>query len=139
LRKTQPVFQRRHFFQGRAIHGPDLKDLYWLKADGSEMSDGDWNAGHVSTLGMVLTGDQITETDEHGQRRIGGTFALLLNSDREPVPFTLGSRQRDVYWRCIFDTAVDDSAAEARVFDHTGAFPLQPRSFALLRAEDASL
>jgi isoamylase len=34
LRKTQPVFCRRHFFQGRAIHGAEIKDLYWLKPDG---------------------------------------------------------------------------------------------------------
>ena len=32
LRKTKAVFRRRHFFQGRAIHGPEIKDLYWLKA-----------------------------------------------------------------------------------------------------------
>ncbi len=47
LRKTEPVFLRRHFFQGRAIHGADIKDLYWLKPDGSEMADWDWHTDHA--------------------------------------------------------------------------------------------
>ena len=74
LRKTQPVFRRRHFFQGRPIHGPEIKDLYWMKADGTEMSETDWNAGHVRTIGMVLPGEQITECDEHGERVVGNTL-----------------------------------------------------------------
>ncbi len=133
LRKTEAVFRRRHFFQGRAIHGPENKDLYWLKADGAEMSEADWNAGHVRTVGMVLPGDQITETDEYGQRVVGRTFALLLNADHVPVSFRLGMRQRDLRWRCIFDTA--DASASPRLFEHMSTLPLHPRSFVLLQAE----
>ena len=41
LRREQPVFRSRHFFQGRAIHGTDIKDIYWLRPDGTEMLDVD--------------------------------------------------------------------------------------------------
>ena len=59
LRKTQPVFRRRHFFQGRQIHGAEIKDIYWLRPDGAEMSEADWNAEHVRCICMVLPGDQL--------------------------------------------------------------------------------
>jgi isoamylase len=133
LRKAEPVFRRRHFFQGSAIHGPENKDLYWLKPDGAEMSEADWNAGHIRTVAMVLAGDQITETDEYGQRIVGRTFALLLNADHVAVPFRLGMRQRDLRWRCIFDTA--DAKTSPRLFEHLSMLALHPRSFVLLQAE----
>ncbi len=133
LRKSEPVFRRRHFFQGRTIHGAEIKDLYWLKFDGTEMTDADWNAGHARCIGMGLPGDQITEIGEHGERISGDTFAILLNAHHEPLDFRLGARSRDARWRCVFDTAAPD--AESRTFEHMSTFPLQARSLAVLRAE----
>ena len=77
LRRENPVFRRRDFFQGRPIHGLEVKDLYWLTPAGTEMADSDWSAGHVQCLGMGLMGDQIEETDEHGRRIIGDSFLIL--------------------------------------------------------------
>ena len=133
LRQAHPVFRRRHFFQGRQIHGPAIKDLYWLKPDGTEMSEADWNAADACCLGMALPGDQITETDAHGERIIGETFAILFNAHHEAISFRLGGRRRDVQWSCVLDTATPD--ATSRVFEHMSKFPLQARSLALLRAE----
>jgi len=133
LRKTEPVFRRRHFFQGRPIHGSDIKDLYWLKADGTEMTQSDWNAPHLGCICMVLPGDQITETGEQGEPIVGNSFALLLNAHYEPIAFRLGARRLDLNWRCILDTA--GRSAEAQVFEHMSTFPLQPRSMVVLRAE----
>jgi isoamylase len=133
LRKTQPVFCRRHFFQGRPIHGEEIKDLYWLKPDGTEMSDRDWASGFARCLGMVLPGDQIAEVGEHGERIVGDSFAILFNAHHEPISFRLGARQRDVRWKRVLDTAASD--ASSCTFEHMSEFPLQARSLALLRAE----
>jgi glycogen operon protein len=105
LRKTQPVFRRRHFFQGRPIHGAKIKDLYWLKPDGTEMSNRDWESGFARCLGLVLPGDQITELGEHGERIVGDSFTMLFNAGHEPISFRLGTRQRSVRWICVLDTA----------------------------------
>ncbi len=43
LRRTHPVFRRRHFFQGRPLHGKEAKDIVWLKPDGSEMTTEEWS------------------------------------------------------------------------------------------------
>ena len=133
LRRRNPVFRRRHFLQGRPIYGSETKDLYWLKPDGTEMSEGDWNADHARCLCVVLAGDQITETGEQGERVAGDTFAILLNAHHEAVPFRLGARRQDLCWRCVLDTAASD--VEQRLFAHMSAFPLQARSLVVLRAE----
>jgi isoamylase len=133
LRKTQPVFRRRNFFQGRPIHGAEIKDLYWLKPDGVEMSDRDWGSGFARCLCMVLPGDQIAEVGEHGERIVGDSFAILFNAHHEPISFRLGTRQRDVRWTCVLDTAEPD--ATQPTFEHMSEFPLQAHSLAVLRAE----
>lgn len=133
LRKTEPAFRRRHFFQGRPIHGPDIKDLYWLKPDGTEMSDTDWNQPHARCVCMVLPGDQISETGDEGERIVGNSFAILLNAHYEPIPFRLGARRRDLRWRCILDTC--DSTTQTSFFEHMCTFSLSPRSIVVLKAE----
>jgi glycogen operon protein len=134
LRKSHPVFRRRHFFQGRPIHGADIKDIYWFKPDGHEMSDADWHAGQTRCLGVGLPGDQIDEIDERGERIRGDTFAILLNAHHEPVTFHLGTRRRELRWTCVLDTAAAPRAA-LRIFEHMDIFPLQARSMAVLCAE----
>lgn len=133
LRRAQPVFRRRRFFQGRPIYGAEIKDLYWLKPDGTEMSEADWNTSHAGCLCMALPGDQITEASERGERLIGDSFAILFNAHYELVPFRLGARRMDLRWRCVFDTAA--AAPEQRVFAHMATFPLQARSLVVLQAE----
>ena len=45
--REHPVFQRRKFFQGRALRGSDIKDISFLEPSGAEMSDEAWNGGFV--------------------------------------------------------------------------------------------
>ena len=80
-----------------------------------------------------MPGDQITETDEQGERIVGDTFAILFNAHHEAISFRLGARRRDVRWSCVLDTAAPDAAP--RTFEHMSDFPLQARSLAVLRAE----
>jgi isoamylase len=133
LRRTQPVFHRRRFFQGRPIHGASIKDLYWIRPDGAEMTEADWNAGHARCFAMALPGDQIVETGEQGERITGDTFVILFNAHDELVSFRLGARHRDIRWTREFDTA--DPEAPRDTFPTMGIYPLQGRSLAVLRAD----
>jgi glycogen operon protein len=133
LRRTQPVFRRRHFFQGRPIHGSEVKDIYWLKSDGTEMTDADWHQGHTHCLGMGLAGEQITEIGEHGERIAGDSYALIFNAHHEPVHFRLGARRHDLRWTTVFDTAAPD--ASPQTIEHMGTLLVQARSTVVLRAE----
>jgi glycogen operon protein len=133
LRRDQPVFRRRRFFQGRPIHGADVKDLYWLKPDGTEMGEGDWQANHVQCLGMALPGNQIEETDARGEPIAGDSFVILFNARPDTVGFRLGARHRDLHWVCVFDTAQPD--AVERRFAHMETYLMDGRSLVVLRAD----
>jgi glycogen operon protein len=133
LRRLQPVFHRRNFFQGRAIHGTDSKDLYWLKPDGSEMSELDWASPNARCLGMGLLGDQIEENGDHGEPITGDSFLLLFNAEDAVVPFVLGARQRHVAWTLILDTSMPPTSFKLGVYSHMANFPLQARSIAILQ------
>jgi glycogen operon protein len=133
LRREHPVFRRRRFFQGRPIYGAEIKDIYWAKPDGTEMTGEDWYCGSARCLGVGLVGDQIDETGERGERIAGDTFLILLNADAACVPFLLGPRDRPVRWITVFDT--QDPQVEPRVFEHRTIYPLGARSMAVLRAD----
>jgi isoamylase len=135
LRAQNPVFRRRHFFQGRPIHGLDVKDLYWLTPAGTEMSDQDWNNGYARCLGIGLVGDQIDETNAQGERIVSDSFLILLNRDHECVSFHLSGRVQDQNWELVFDTSSADMTG--RILGHLDEYPLQGRSIAALRLESA--
>ena len=106
LRQKHPVFRRRRFFQGRRIRGAEVKDLYWLRPDGKEMTDEDWTQGYVRCLGVRLAGDAMDEKDSKGRPLLDETFLMLLNAHHEPRPFTLPAHKRGVRWQPVFDTAL---------------------------------
>jgi glycogen operon protein len=64
--RAHPVFQRRHFFQGRSIRGSDVRDITWLSATGKEMTDADWQSDSNRCLGVFLSGDLIETEDALG-------------------------------------------------------------------------
>ncbi len=132
IRREQPVFQRRKFFQGRKIRGSDIKDLSWFEPNGNEMTDEAWNAGFVKCLGMRLAGDVIGEEDERGEPITGDTLLLLLNAHHEPIPFNLPAAREEHHWEVLLDTAGSQTTA-ATASPAPGTYPLQGRSVVVLR------
>ena len=134
LRQQHPVFRRRRFFQGRRIRGAEVKDLYWLRPDGKEMTDDDWALGYVRCLGVRLAGDAMDEKDAKGRPLVDDTFLVLLNAHHEPRPFTLPAHKRGVRWQPVFDTARYDSNEKPFTLLRGGdQYDLEARSLAVLR------
>ncbi len=132
LRRTQPVFQRRKFFLGRAIRGSEVKDISFFNPSGQEMSDADWNAGFVRCLGVRLAGDMINDENERGEPIVGETLLILLNGYWEPIPFTLPETREDHLWHHVLDTAAPADGAER--FEGRAVYALQDRSLVVLAA-----
>jgi glycogen operon protein len=109
LRREHPVFRRRTFFQGRAVHGA-VKDIGWFTPDGTEMDEADWQAPDVSTLGVFLNGEEIPDQDPRGGRTVDDSFMLLLNGGGEPVLFKLPGEP----WAKEYELLVDTALAFAR-------------------------
>src|SRR5688572_4149180 len=134
LRQKHPVFRRRRFFQGRRIRGMEVKDLYWLRPDGKEMTDEDWAQGYVRCLGVRLAGDAMEEKDAKGRPLLDETFLVLLNAHHEPRPFTLPAHKRGVRWQPVFDTAsYDTNGKPVTLFRGGDQYDLEARYLAVLR------
>jgi isoamylase len=129
--KGQPVFQRRHFFQGRKIRGSDIKDISFLGPDGEEMNDEAWDAGFTKCLGMRLAGDIIGEVDDRGRPILGDTLLVMFNAHWEAIPFALPMHQDGQHWELVFDTSEPDRQSGS--VSEEAPYQLRERSLAVFR------
>ncbi|REJ92354.1 MAG: glycogen debranching enzyme GlgX, partial [Planctomycetota bacterium] len=131
LWRSNPVFQRRRFFQGREIRGSAVKDIHWLTPDGVEMSDRDWHSAQARCLGVRLEGVMQDEVDDTGRPVVGQTMLLLLNALPEAVPFHVPAILPEASWRPVLDTS--RRRVPKRRFQRGDSYALQPHSLALLQ------
>jgi len=103
LRQAHPVFRRRRFFLGRAIHGIEVGDIGWFRPDGQEMSEEDWQAGYAKSLTVYLNGQALQELDVRGQRLVDSSFYLMFNAHYEPLTFTI-PQGLGAKWVKVLDT-----------------------------------
>ncbi len=103
FRNEHPIFHRAKFFQGKPILGNTLKDINWLRADGKEMQDADWQ-DYVLSLGVLLCGDDIGLETFEGQSVTDDTFYLCFNAYHEGVIFRLPGDEI-VSWQRVLDTS----------------------------------
>jgi glycogen operon protein len=134
--KAQPVFQRRHFFQGRGIRGTDIKDISFLSPDGKEMTDEAWEEGFTKCLGMRLAGDIIGEVDERGRPIIGDTLLVMFNGHWEAIPFMLPLHKEGQQWELVFDTFKPE--VPPGPVSEDDPYPLRERSVAVFRIQAAA-
>ena len=113
-----------------------IKDIVWLRPEGGEMTDEEWNKHYARCLGVYLAGEALTETDERGRPVRDQNFLLLFNAHHEPLPFKLpdhaGSR-----WCALLDTAFEEGLAADGTFDCGMQYDLKGRSLALLQQVSA--
>jgi isoamylase len=131
LQKRHPVFQRKKYFQGRRLRGSEVRDLTWLRADGRQMTDREWDADWVRTMGVRFAGDALHETDENGDLLEDDTLLLLLNAHTGPVDFQLPG-DAGVMWEVLVDTCSPDGRSTARHAAGTSV-PICDRALLLLR------
>ena len=134
--REHPVLHRRRFLQGRRIRGSTIKDLTWYGPTGSEMTDEEWGAQGVRTLGLRLAGSAISEPDALGRPIVDDTLLIILNADEEAVAFRLPSDHGHT-WELLIDTTTPSVPPEIRPGPLTGGSirQVEPRSFLLLRQQ----
>ncbi len=135
LRRQHPVFRRRTFFQGQAVHG-SVKDIGWFTPDGTEMDEAEWQAPDVSTLGVFLNGEEIPDQDPRGGRIVDDSFMLLLNGGGEPALFKLPGAPWAKEYELLADTAlafVRPPGADAPSYMAGEELSMASRSLAVLR------
>jgi glycogen operon protein len=133
LRRRHPVLRRKLFFYGRAIYSSDVKDLTWLRPDGREMTETDWQNAGTRAFGLRLAGDAIEELDERGERIVDDTFLILINGFWEPLSFVLPAHKSGVRWEPVLDTREAANPRRGRVRRGGQSYDMEARSLVVFR------
>jgi isoamylase len=105
FRRQHPVFRRRGWFHGRAIHGHDISDIGWFTPDGQEMSEENWQEGFAKSIGVFLNGEVIPSPDPQGNPVTDDSFYLMFNGHYEALAFSLPEGKWGASWQRVLSTA----------------------------------
>jgi glycogen operon protein len=136
FRRDHPIFHRRRWFEGRAIHGTGVIDIAWFTLEGDEMAEEHWGEGFAKSLGMFLNGEGIASLSSRGERVVDDTFYVLLNAHYEALAFTLPDRDRDRRWVKVLDTDAPLPAESNQVVEVGKEILVEARSLVVLRQEE---
>ena len=129
IRQQYPILHRSRFFTGQEL--PTLrgvKDVTWIRSDGTEMTLSDWSNAQNKFLGMLIDG----RAQPTGIKQTGSDVTVLtvLNADHRAIRFTLPECTNGKGWELVLDTtsgAIDTSL----VFDIGDIFESTSRSLQL--------
>jgi glycogen operon protein len=131
FRRQHLNFRRRRFFQDRSVHNTTSQNIAWYRADGNEMTQQEWNSGWVRSLGVMLNGQTLGETDEMGERLTDDSFLILLNSCPGEVKYSLPASPQGRGWKLLINTYNLENPFEEQVME--GSLEVAGRSVVLLR------
>ncbi len=131
-RKDHPVFRRRGWFQGRAIHGAEVQDIAWFTLEGEQMAEEDWGQGYAKSLGIFLNGKTIPNPNPRGEPVVDDNFHVLINAHHEPLTFTLPTANWGQNWVKELDTFVG-WIDEEESFQAGAQLEMEARSLVVLR------
>ncbi len=135
FRRGHPVFRRRRWFLGKAIHGEGVRDdIGWFRPDGGTMSPEDWQHGYAKSLGVFLNGDAIPGRGPHGEESVDASFYILFNAHHEPVPFRLPAQPEwGGRWVKVLDTAGAGFEDQDETVEAGGILEVEGRAVVVLQ------
>jgi len=105
-RRSHPILHQAQFFRGRDLRGNGVKDITWINADGTEMTDDTWARDYAMVLGVMLSGDSTDLRDFRQQPIRDTTLLLFFNAAAGDVNVVLPGSDADI-WRQVIDTSVE--------------------------------
>ncbi len=100
LRRANPVFARRAFFDGDAA-----RNVVWLRPDGEAFEPADWQDPTRHALGMWIAGSAADLRDDAGSPQHGEDALLLVNGGARGCFFALPKTPRTSRWRALLSSA----------------------------------
>ena len=105
LRREHPVLRQRHFFAGRPVGEGTRKDVAWFRPDGWEMAEADWFDRTLSTLGMLLNGEQLRGSGPRGEAMADRSFLVWLHAGEQRTALATPSDGWPDGWEVVLDTS----------------------------------
>ena len=133
FRFQHPVFHRRKWFQGRAIHGSHVSDIGWYNPDGGEMTEEQWKIDFAKAIGIFLNGEEIPASGERGERVIDDSFMMFFNAHYELIEFAIPSQLQDRSWIVTIDTSKPCFLKNGKRYQGQVPIPVMERSIVVLR------
>jgi isoamylase len=134
FRHAHPVFRRRRWFQGLALHG--LADIEWFAPNGRAMDSNDWGAGHNKSFSVFLNGQAIPSLGPHGERVVDDSFLVMFNAHYEALRFSPPDERFGSRWSTAVDTAHGHVGLGTRIYRHTSRIKLEGRSLLVLQRRE---
>jgi len=104
LRRSHPVFSRKHWFMGMPVKKKGLTDIAWFLPEGEEMTDEHWKSDFAKSLGIFLYGGGLASVDSKNRPIADDNFYIMFNAHFEPLDFKLPEKKYGDRWKIIWDT-----------------------------------
>jgi glycogen operon protein len=134
--RGNPILRRRAFFTGEPYPGMGTKDVTWIRPDGLEMTEQDWEDRELHSIGMLLLGLATDEVDVRGRSYAGDSLLVLLNAGTRSRSYTLPHMELAGIWVEVLSTA--HPGPWGRIV-RTDAVSLNAHSTLLLRHSERNL
>jgi isoamylase len=133
LRRAHIVFHRSRFFHGQIIPGTEVKDVTWLRPDGHEMCNRDWEDAHAKAIGIRISGEAgLMHLTPRGDQERDDTYLIFMNASDEDIPFRLADAAGGAGWQILVDTGGEPREHRAGRLDGATELSVKPRSLVLL-------
>ena len=103
--QSNPILRRRGFFTGAVVPGTNTKDVTWIRSNGLEMTEAEWNDPNNQSIGMLLFGNAADEVDSRGRSAAADTLLLLLNAGPRSHSYTLPRLENPGIWEELLNTS----------------------------------
>ncbi len=107
LRRQHPNLSRRHWFQGREIHGSGIHDIGWYNPSGQEITEEQWHDGSAKAIGVFFNGAELMAPNPRGERVVDDSFLLMFNAQPSPQKFHIPPTLKQRAWTLVLDTQKD--------------------------------
>ena len=132
LRSRYPILHRSRFLTGEYNEELGVKDVTWINANGSEMTNGDWDDENMRCFGMLMDGR--AQTTGIRQRGHDVTILMIINGHFDLVKFLLPEAVGGSRWSLLVDTNLPEDAA-SHVFKTGDVYDVTARSLLLLELQ----
>ena len=128
LRQQVPLLSRRKFFGN--------EQLAFLRPEGGEMTNDDFNNPHTHCLGLFIDGVRVTEQTEDGQDIGDEQLLWILNAYWEDLSFMLPKiGRKHSLWQVLVDTETGQVTADGEPIKGGSPIRVSARSSMLLRLQ----
>ncbi len=131
FRAEHPIFANLDIFTGEHVPSNGRKDIEWIRADGQEMQENDWNNPYNHILACVINGNgsEVSKNPQTLKTTDDDFMVLMCGNTYGVVDFKLPKAPNGNRWEIVFDTA-----GSGKKINENGTYSLEAYSYVLLKS-----